>query len=91
MPKQQLNLRVSALTTHQLKQLMEWWGASKTETVTVSIDRIYTEERNKRVNTMQQMTDEEIKEQLRQLEIEDGDEDIEHPDTQFSDYDETTE
>lgn len=32
------------------------------------------------------MTDEDIEEQLRQLEIEDGDETIEHADTQYSDY-----
>ena len=31
-------------------------------------------------------TDEDIDEQLRQLEIEDGDEDAEDPDTQYSDY-----
>lgn len=39
--KQQLNLRVSDLTTHQLKELMELWGTSKTETITLIIDRAY--------------------------------------------------
>ena len=47
MPKQQLNLRVSDLTTHQIKQLIEWWGTSKTETITLIIDRIYKEEHSK--------------------------------------------
>lgn len=91
MPKQQLNLRVSDLTLHQLKQLMEQWGTSQTETVTVIIDRAYIQERNKRIMSMQEMTDDEIDEELRQLEeLEDGEE-VEHPDTQFSDYPETTE
>jgi hypothetical protein len=45
MPKQQLNLRVSDLTTHQLKQLMEWWGTSKTETITLIISQAYNLER----------------------------------------------
>lgn len=47
MTKQQLNLRVSDLTTHQLKQLMEWWGTSKTETITLIIDRAYKEAQEK--------------------------------------------
>jgi hypothetical protein len=49
MTKQQLNLRVSDLTTHQLKQLMEWWKTSKTETITLIIDRAYQEEKSNQI------------------------------------------
>lgn len=41
MPKQQLNLRVSALTLDQIKALTKSWGVSKTELITVLIDRAY--------------------------------------------------
>lgn len=44
------------------------------------------------MDTLIKMTDEEVEEELRQLrELEDGDEEVKHPDTQFSDYPETTE
>jgi hypothetical protein len=49
MTKQQLNLRVSDLTTHQLKQLMEWWKTRKTETITLIIDRAYQEEKSNQI------------------------------------------
>lgn len=91
MPKQTKSYRISDLTRHQLEQLSKNWGTSLTETLTLIIDRAYIQERNRIAMDAQNLTDEEIKEQIRQLEIEDGDEDIEHPDTQFSDYDETTE
>lgn len=39
--KKQLNLRVSDLTISQLQQLMELWKTSKTETITLIIDRAY--------------------------------------------------
>lgn len=89
MPKQSKSYRVSNLTRQQLEELAKWWGTSLTETLTLIIDRAYTQERNKRMETIAQMTAEEIEEQLRQLEITDGNEEVEHPDTQFSDYDET--
>lgn len=41
MPKKQLNLRVSALTLDQIKALVKAWGVSKTELITVLIDRAY--------------------------------------------------
>ena len=42
--KQQINFRASELTARQLEWLMERWGTSQTETLTVAIDRIYKEE-----------------------------------------------
>lgn len=44
MPKQQLNLRISDLTARQLDALTDRWGTSKTETITMIIDRMYREE-----------------------------------------------
>lgn len=41
MTKAQLNLRVSDLTARQIKDLTEWWGVSKTELITVLIDRAH--------------------------------------------------
>ena len=46
--KKQVNIRCSELTSQQLDQLMEWWGTSKTETITLIIDRLYQEELSKR-------------------------------------------
>lgn len=44
MPKQQLNVRVSDLTRHQLDKLSANWGTTQTETLTVVIDRMYQQE-----------------------------------------------
>ena len=52
MAKQQLNARVSGLTRRQLDELTVRWGTSKTETLTVIIDRIHKEE----TQTMTQLT-----------------------------------
>lgn len=43
--KAQLNIRASALTIEQLDWLSQKWSASRTETLTVAIDRIYRQER----------------------------------------------
>lgn len=48
MAKQQLNLRVSALTLDQIEALVKWWGVSKTELITVLVDRTYQQEKDKR-------------------------------------------
>lgn len=48
MAKEQINIRASTLTLQQLAKLMEWYGTSKTETLTVIIDRVYREELKKR-------------------------------------------
>jgi hypothetical protein len=42
--KQQINFRASDLTARQLDALMQSWGTSQTETLTVVIDRIYQQE-----------------------------------------------
>ena len=42
--KQQINFRASDLTSRQLDALMQHWGTSQTETLTVVIDRIYQQE-----------------------------------------------
>lgn len=47
MAKKQINIRGSALTHRQLEKLMEWWGTSQTETLTVVIDRAYQAELEK--------------------------------------------
>ena len=49
--KQQINFRASDLTTQQLEQLMDRWGTSQTETLTVVIDRIYQQEGDDQINT----------------------------------------
>ena len=43
--KQQINFRASDLTTRQLEALMQFWGTSQTETLTVVIDRVYKQEK----------------------------------------------
>lgn len=45
MAKQQLNLRVSTLTLDQIEALVKLWGVSKTELITVLIDRAYQAEK----------------------------------------------
>lgn len=47
--KQQINFRASDLTARQLDWLMQRWGTSQTETMTVVIDRIFQQE-NKTMN-----------------------------------------
>lgn len=42
--KQQINFRASELTTQQLAQLMQLWGTTQTETLTVVIDRVCQQE-----------------------------------------------
>jgi hypothetical protein len=42
--KQQINFRASDLTARQLEALMQLWGTSQTETLTVVIDRMYQQE-----------------------------------------------
>lgn len=42
--KQQINFRASDLTASQLDALMQHWGTSQTETLTVVIDRMYQQE-----------------------------------------------
>lgn len=44
MAKERINLRVSNLTLHQLEELQARWNTSKTETITMIIDRAYQQE-----------------------------------------------
>lgn len=44
MAKRQINFRASELTREQLIQLRDWWGATKSEVITVAVDRAYREE-----------------------------------------------
>lgn len=45
--KQQINFRASALTAGQVEWLMQEWGTSQTETLTVVVDRMYQHEKRK--------------------------------------------
>ena len=47
--KAQINFRASTLTATQLEQLMEWWGTSQTETITILVDRAYQAQHQRRV------------------------------------------
>lgn len=42
--KQQINFRASDLAAHELDWLMQRWGTSQTETLTVALDRVYRAE-----------------------------------------------
>lgn len=42
--KQQINFRASDLTARQLDALMQHWGTSQTETLTVVIERVFKQE-----------------------------------------------
>lgn len=44
--KAQINFRASDLTERQLTALEERWGTSRTETLTIVIDRVFREESN---------------------------------------------
>lgn len=50
MPKTLTSIRLSEETQRKISQLLEWWGAgtTKTEVITIAIDRLYQEEARKR-------------------------------------------
>lgn len=55
MAKQQLNARISDLTRRQLDELIERWGTTQTETLTVIIDRMYQQETTMTTATHQEL------------------------------------
>lgn len=82
--KRLTSIRLSELTDRQLTDLAQRLVMSQSEVISIAIDRMYQMEVQKMVS-LPPMTDDEIEEELRQLELEDGEE-VEYPDTQFSDY-----
>ncbi len=87
MAKKHKSMRLSKIADRQLKWLTNQYLMSESEVIQMALDAYFKSDQAKAVQVLLQMTDEEIKEELRQLrEIPDGDEDVEHPDSQYTDY-----
>lgn len=50
MPKTLITMRASEETIRKIEELVKWWGAgtTKSEVITVAVDRLYREEEAKR-------------------------------------------
>ena len=56
MTKHQRNLRLSAQAERQLAELAEKWGTSITETVSITLDRVWQQECNKEAQMGKQLS-----------------------------------
>lgn len=87
MAKIHKSVRLSRKADRQLKWLTNQYLMSEAEVMQMALDKLFSDKQTAAIQVLLSMSDEQIEEELRQLqEIPDGDEDVEHPDTQFSDY-----